>query len=785
LLLINTLRVRRLDFVAAVGERAPAAGAAWRPRLIVPEHDNVSYEWLAQTRQMFAQGECRVRRIDYENAPLGRDVLSASPYRWWLGTIAWLDQAASGRPAGQSLERAALIADPLLHVLLLAGATLLVAWQFGVLPAVLLSLALAAAFPFAAGYLPGAPNDQGFIQILVLGSVLPLLAGLRAAHSGTEQAAGRVRRWFVTAGVIGGLGLWVGVGGEFPVLIGIALGGLAVAWVQRGGTSAETGAAPAPLPWLAWALGGSVTSLAGYLLEYSPAYLGSWQLQYNHPLYGLAWLGGGALLAQVTAWIQRGGSRGIGRGVGIVVLGVVALAGLPVAMVMTHNLGFLDTNPASFHLTRLPGNVPATNLWSWIFDTGFTPQVWATVLPLLLAGPAVWMLRLRRRAPLASRASLALALGPVIVAVGFACWQLRWWNLADLALAALLVAAAEAAGPQRVIRWIWSGAAAVVLLLGAIEVFPWAEGGKKNVLNEAEVTGLIERDLARWLSLHAGPGGAIVLAPHNQTITLHYYGGLRGLATLDRENVDGLGAAVRILSASTPEEAKELVDKRGIKYLVIPSWDSYLDVYARMGMGKIEGTFLQTLHQWILQPWLRPVPYQLPTVAGFEGESVVILEVVEEQSDAGTLSRIAEYFVEMNQLDLATSAGTALRRFPADVGALAARAQVENARGDTADFADVVELLKRRLTGGADRVLPLDRRVSLAIVLALGKNADLARGQVQRCLAELDEPKLRSLTTLSLYRLQVLARAYGLAIANPRLHQLALDLLPFDLRSRL
>ncbi len=81
--------------------------------------------------------------------------------------------------------------------------------------------------------------------------------------------------------------------------------------------------------------------------------------------------------------------------------------------------------------------------------------------------------------------------------------------------------------------------------------------------------------------------------------------------------------------------------------------------------------------------------------------------------------------------------------------------------------------------------MPWDRRVSLAVVLARGKQVDLARDQVRRCLAEVDEAKLRWLTTGSLYRLQVLCRAFDMAIADQRLRELALDLLPGDLRSRL
>jgi hypothetical protein len=75
--------------------------------------------------------------------------------------------------------------------------------------------------------------------------------------------------------------------------------------------------------------------------------------------------------------------------------------------------------------------------------------------------------------------------------------------------------------------------------------------------------------------------------------------------------------------------------------------------------------------------------------------------------------------------------------------------------------------------------------VNLAVVLARGKKMDLAQEQIRRCLTRIDAAKVRALTTGSLYRLQVLTKAFGLTIDDPAVRQLALDLLPPDLRDRL
>jgi hypothetical protein len=704
--------------------------------------------------------------------------------------IAWLDHEISGRPAGPAVEHAALYADPLLHLLLLAAGPRFLRRGSSALPAALLAMGMAAVFPFAAGSCRGRPTIMAWYWLAVLWSVLPLLAGIARRIFGNGGLGGRSRAALVFRRRNRGrsrLVDWRGREGAGARSASRWVGGSRPGWlVPRRREGGRAGAA-APLPWGSWALGGAAASLAGYLIEFFPSYLGSWQLRVNHPLYGLAWLGGAVVLKRVTAWIERRRLPWSLREAGVLSLAVVAVAGLPVVMRLTQNPGFLEMDLSAFRLTRLPGDAREANLWAWLVDEFFTPRVWATVLPVLLVLPAVG-LALLRRTGMASRASLAVALGPAFVTIGYACWQLRWWNQADAVLLGLLVAATAAIDDtfqHRLSRWIWPGFLAPMLLLGAIQVLPQRDVPEKNALEEPEFLGLIERDLARWLAGHAGPVDVVILAPHDTGAALYYYGGLRGLATLGWENRAGLEAAVRIVSASTPEEAKELMDRRGITYVVIPSWDSYLDSYARMGMGQVEGTALKTWHDWNLPPWLRPVPYQIPSIAGCEGQSVAVLEVVEEQDAAAALSRIAEYFVEMQQLDPAAMAGQALRRYPADLGALAARAQVEIARGDTAGFASTVELLQRRLSSKADRGLPWDRRVSLAIMLARGKHMDLARDQVLRCLAEVDEAKLRSLTTDSLYRLHVLWKAFDLAIPDQRLRGLALELLPADMRRRL
>ncbi|HET7537465.1 MAG TPA: hypothetical protein VFJ90_13480, partial [Candidatus Didemnitutus sp.] len=169
-----------------------------------------------------------------------------------------------------------------------------------------------------------------------------------------------------------------------------------------------------------------------------------------------------------------------------------------------------------------------------------------------------------------------------------------------------------------------------------------------------------------------------------------------------------------------------------------------------------------------------------------ESQSVAVFQVVEVQDNATALSHLAEYFVEMEQIGEAVALNRTLARlFPGDLSVAATRAAVQHASGDAAGFAATISEIETLISQGEAEMLPWDRRVSLAIVLVEGKRYDAAKEQAKRCLAEIDETKLRSLTTVSLYRLQVMSKAFGLHLTDPALRTLALNLLPVEMRDGL
>src|SRR3954469_3165912 len=104
------VRLQRIDSVSGlvggsaqtVDARSPTGFSSAQRDLIVPGRNERNFDWIAQTQQMFAEQTSRVRHVGYDNAPEGREVNEASPYRWWLGAMAKIDRMFSGRPIGLS-----------------------------------------------------------------------------------------------------------------------------------------------------------------------------------------------------------------------------------------------------------------------------------------------------------------------------------------------------------------------------------------------------------------------------------------------------------------------------------------------------------------------------------------------------------------------------------------------------------------------------------------------------------------------------------------------------------
>ena len=229
-------RLERVEYVSGLGATEavpdPASPTGWtggRRWLIASEHNNDSYQWIMEAQQMLVSGDWRLRRVDYDNAGAARAVNAASPYRWWLILVARIHHAFTGYPLPLSVERAALYADPLLLALLLLTGTGFAVRCLGPWPALVFIGGGALLYPFSAVYSPGAPDHLGLSLALAFASVLLPSVGMLPDSSAA-------RRWMLAAGVAGGLGLWVNLFVQLPVLLGLSLGGALAAWFRNGET---------------------------------------------------------------------------------------------------------------------------------------------------------------------------------------------------------------------------------------------------------------------------------------------------------------------------------------------------------------------------------------------------------------------------------------------------------------------------------------------------------------------------------------------------------------------
>lgn len=740
--------------VAAVDESSPTGYTDGTRGLLLPLGALPAQARLMDVQAMSAAGRWSIAHASYDNAPEGRPVHGPAPYRWWLRAVAMFEPG----PGGRAVEQAALHADPALHLLAVLGAGAFAAWRFGAVAGGLLALGTAALLAHTRVFAPGQPDDHGLFLTVNLLALLLLLAGWK------EPQARATRLWFALAGLAGGLGLWLDAGSQLAILGALGAGGLVVTVV----TSRSAASAPAPLPWRTWAIAGAIASSAGWFLEGRPGGWSGTGLALNHPLMSLAWLGAAEVLARLQhrSWSQAGPTDRLS----IAGLGVVVLA--PLAWLYIRGSGVQPFGPAH------PALAGGGGLIGWLRSDGVSLGVVAALLPTLLL-PAAWLVG--HGAPEHRPGLLFAATGSAVLLI-IGLWQIRWWGLVDVGLLGLLtiVAAASPAG-FAAIGW----RSGIGLLFLPALMAAWPRPSADATLAPQEARALVERDLAQWLAARSEPG-AIALAPPALSGSLAYYGGLRVVASPYPGNPDGLALAARIAGVTSTDEAQALVQRRGIQYIVLPSWDDALDRLAQPASPAPERSLVALLRQWLPPRWLRPVPYQLPVIPGLERDSLAVFEVVEPQENVLALSRLASYFVETGRLDLAAAVGDSLAQaFSTDAGAMISRAQVALARGEGRTLARVMEELLPATAEGKDEDLPWERRANLAIVLAQAKRPELARPQVEYCLTEADLERLRSLGPVSLFRLLTLARAFRLEFSAPQLRESALALLPVEFQAQL
>ncbi|HWA10352.1 MAG TPA: hypothetical protein VG838_12940 [Opitutaceae bacterium] len=743
--------------------------------MLLPESGEDTAHWIMQTQEMISRGEWRLRHVDYDNSPRGRDVHWAAPYHWWLAGLAWIDHAVSGRPAGISVEYATLTSGAVMFGLWLLILMPILGRQFSGVAAALAAAGAVAAFPFYTDFLPGRADHHGLVNICSMLAVMLLAAGSQE----TGKTTPGVRRWFVGSALAAGVGLWVSAATLVPVLIGIGLGVLAAGWLGR--------REPERIAWLRepglfrlWGWVGGGTSLVAYLIEYFPAHLGL-RLEVNHPLYAVAWIGAGELLRLAARAL--GGSGPLERRevvAGAIGAGCVIL--LPAIILVTAARTFVVADPFVWQLhTRYISEFQG--LARSLAASGLTWNFAGLVLPSLLLVPAVAAVCRPLLSPFA-KSQLVLALCPAVVGWIQGWNQVRWLGLAyalSVPVVAIFFREMEREGKSRRTILAWAAACGLLFVPGAVQAARQTLAGAD--FTTAEIRNLAQRDVAHWLRQRAGREPVVVAGSPTGTTMLISEGGVTGVDTLYWENAEGLRNAAALFAAPSADSAHELVRRLGVTHIVFFSWDPF-----EIGLAKLarnlpadapvpNDTFIvQLLAAPVPPSWLRAIPFTLPEHSALAGQQVRIWEVTPEQTPAEAAAHAANFYLETGRPDPSQQIASALAGFGTDLSASVMLAGMESRQQDAAGFsAAMARVMAARPQAGS---LALDDHVHLVVVLAVAQQLELARAQLQACVTKVDERSLRHLTPGTLSDLLSLCEGLRVELPDPALKQLATQLTP-------
>jgi len=443
---------------------------------VMPALGTDGYHWIMQTEQMLSvpagpDAGLRVRHVDYDGPPGGRDVHWSSSLHWLLASLAWVDHIFTGAPLAVSLERTEPWANSFVLLLLIVLLPALVSRRLGSLAAGVLALGLVVVYPFYEFSFVGYFDHHGLAAISDLLMVLFLLVGGAGCLRGESQPSVRwstaeqtmwawlperatARRWFIASGIAGGAGLWISAASFTPPMLGVGAAALLGAWLLRESVNKKSIWRADPALWRVWGMTGAATSLFFYILEYFPSHF-SWRLEVNHPLYAIAWLGAGDLLARVGQWLQ-GSATGTARknivlNTLFIALDLVALALVPAALLLfgENVFGLL---PGTFLLNLHQDYILEFRelLYQMSLLSPLQIAGGISILPFAAVVPVIFLLAL----PAVARpwkTLLVVALLPALVMLTIAMLQIRWLGLT------CAVSIAELAAMILVIDKVWPG----------------------------------------------------------------------------------------------------------------------------------------------------------------------------------------------------------------------------------------------------------------------------------------------------------------------------------------
>lgn len=610
------------------------------------------YVWNRHAEHLGENGEWRVRHTDMDNAPEGREVHWSSGFALYLRALGELHRHFSGDTLRNSIFRMSIWANPLLLIVALALFATLSARRFGPLCGSVLAIGMITTASFYEGFLPAYPDHHGITAFALMGIIFGIAwagAGWVQKTDGTAfivpTSLKQARHGMIFSGISGAAALWISGFSAAFVAAGVGLGAIFTAFlfIKK---AARQGCAYHPELWRLWAITTALGSLGFYFLEYFPNHIGM-RLEVNHPLYALAWLGGGWIIFEVTRWInalQNGSAPFPWKKL---IYPLAACSILPITI--------LTLGPSVY----IPGDPFMGGLWKNIAELlplltriqmgAITWKVAFGLFPVFLLASLI--IAFLKNVNSATKGIFIFLCIPILAITAMQIYQVRWGMLNGplyIALAAFVIPQLWRLVPR--VPAFRVGAA--IALFGAAYLFSvdtvrgmvlpfWQQyNSKQNMqVGSGQLLALLHRDMAKTILQNANGKTVVVLSSPNSSCLLSTLGGFKTIGTLYWENVDGLKSAAAMLNAQSDEEALAMLKKHGITHVSLMTWENFIGPYFQILYpnpvpGKsLENSFGQrALFKKILPQWARPIPYPKNFLTNALKQDVLLFEIVPDQT---------------------------------------------------------------------------------------------------------------------------------------------------------
>lgn len=685
----------------AVDPSSPTGYEMGMRKVILPQVGVDGCHWIMHTQKLLADGGWRIRFTDIDNYPVGREIHWSHGFIWWLIFLGKIHSISTELPLPASIEAVAPYANTLILVFLIMFSPWIVYRRFGPIAASGLALGLSSIYVFYEFFMVGNADHHGIAAASSLICALCLAVGgagwIANDTSASPQSAvpnkvprdldpasGRsfkakpknskglksqpgpkttgvehavdersARRFFIGSAAAGSISLWVSAATAVPTFFGIGLGALISAYLFGRSQSADA-TRYHPELWRLWGLAGCIGSLFFYLLEYFPFHMGM-RLEVNHPLYSLAWLGGGEILSRLTRWTASGEQpwkEKTAIPTLVAALGVVALLPCLIFFFPQRFFWVYDQFLWNFHkdyiheFKTFPAWLSGRMTFQVFVNFCAFPLLFITVLRLLFL----------RELGRSWKGTLTLIILPAMLLTLLGMMQVRWLGIANslwistIPICLGCIFKASFAHRFWIIEMIigFAFACFVFVAFPFSTVYTTIMGFDRPAdIGPEEAFGIYIRDMSYALRRANKDQELAIVSGPTTTTYMMYYGGMHGIGTLYWENVPGLKATAEIYAARTSDEALALCKRNKVSHIAIFKSDSFAFQYTRLLRGLPFGAepkdaFIPSMISMTTTPtWIKPLHFSPPRELA--GEWLVLLEVKPEQTIAQAYVGLSEF----------------------------------------------------------------------------------------------------------------------------------------------